>query len=41
MIHVVHLIQRRRAGRPLAAARPLVAASALMLLGGLSLLLVP
>lgn len=38
MIHIVHLIQRRRAGRPMAAALPLAAISALLLLGGLALL---
>jgi hypothetical protein len=40
MIHIVHMIQRRRAGRPMAAALPLAAVSALMLLGGLALLAV-
>lgn len=40
MIHIVHMIQRRRAGRPMAAAMPLAVVSALVLLGGLSLLLV-
>lgn len=39
MLHIVHLIQRRRAGRPLGVALPLIAASAALLLGGLGLLL--
>jgi hypothetical protein len=39
MIHVVHMIQRRREGRPMAAALPLAIVSALMLLAGLALLL--
>jgi hypothetical protein len=38
MIHIVHMIQRRRAGQPMAAALPLAAVSALMLLAGLVLL---
>jgi hypothetical protein len=40
MIHIVHMIQRRRAGRPMAAALPLAVVSALTLLGGLALLAV-
>jgi hypothetical protein len=40
MIHIVHMIQRRRAGQPMAAALPLAAVSGLMLLGGLALLAV-
>lgn len=38
MLHIVHMIQNRRAGRPVAAVLPLVALSALMLLAGLALL---
>ena len=40
MIHIVHMIRRRRARPPMAIALPLAAASALILVGGLSLLLV-
>ena len=39
MLHIVRLIDRRRAGNPVSAALPLAAASALLLLGGLALLL--
>ena len=39
MIHIVHMIERRRAGRPLPAALPLGLVSALVLLAGLGLLL--
>lgn len=39
MIHIVHMIQNRRAGRPTPAALPLAFVSALMLLVGLALLL--
>lgn len=37
MLHIAHLLERRRAGRPMAAALPLAAVSTLMLLAGLAL----
>jgi hypothetical protein len=39
MLHIVHLIQNRRAGRPTPAALPLAVLSALGLLAGMALLL--
>lgn len=39
MIHVLHMIQNRRAGKPAAAVLPLAVVSALALLAGLALLL--
>lgn len=39
MLHIVHLIRNRRAGRPTPAALPLAAVSAMGLLAGLALLL--
>ena len=39
MLHIVRMIDRRRAGNPASVALPLAAASALLLLGGLVLLL--
>jgi hypothetical protein len=39
MLHIVHMIQNRRAGRPSPAALPLATLSALILLAGLGLLL--
>jgi hypothetical protein len=39
MLHIVHLIQNRRAGRATPAALPLAALSALVLLAGTVLLL--
>lgn len=39
MIHILHMIQRRREGRPLPWVLPLALASASMLLLGLGLLL--
>lgn len=40
MIQVVHLIERRRNGRPLPVALPLAALSLLFLAGGIALVLV-
>ncbi|WP_281286572.1 hypothetical protein [Arenimonas fontis] len=41
MLHIVKLIERRRAGKPLAAALPWLIGSALALLTGLALLFLP
>ena len=41
MIHLLHMIQNRRAGRPNPVVLPLVITSALGLLAGLALLLGP
>ena len=39
MLHILHLIQRRRGGQPIPGAVPMVIVSALALLAGLGLLM--